>query len=296
MPNTSLEIVARTDSEIVDFSPFVPAIDSDGRVCYQATLAEGSNTIYLDRERIFAGKVESHPDRNDRGDLCFYGADKLWLNGKAIADGAGPLGPTMNERGSVAYRADGAMWLHANGTNHLIARADDHFADFQGLPVVDENDSAVFRADLRSGGQGIYRWHGNIETIAETGNEFREFGRFPCTSLLGIGFVAQRSDGRFGVFRANPTVDLIYENEAFESIRGMLLWDRGLICFATPAGETLGVYDGDERITGMGDTFEGSPVIDLALNPVSINRRGDLAIRLKVEDGRQFIVRRSHAN
>ncbi len=35
----------------------------------------------------------------------------------------------------------------------------------------------------------------------------------------------------------------------------------------------------------------GSTVVDLALNPVSINAVGQLAIRVTLADGRQFVLR-----
>ena len=53
----------------------------------------------------------------------------------------------------------------------------------------------------------------------------------------------------------------------------------------------LGIYADGARLVGVGDDFEGSTVVEFALNPVSINGAGQFAARLKLSDGRQFIVR-----
>jgi hypothetical protein len=45
------------------------------------------------------------------------------------------------------------------------------------------------------------------------------------------------------------------------------------------------------RVLGVGDRLHGATVVDFALNPVSVNARGQLAIRVALDDGRQFIVR-----
>jgi hypothetical protein len=41
----------------------------------------------------------------------------------------------------------------------------------------------------------------------------------------------------------------------------------------------------------LGDDLFGSPVAGFALNPVSVNAVGQLAIRVKLADARQFILR-----
>jgi hypothetical protein len=85
----------------------------------------------------------------------------------------------------------------------------------------------------------------------------------------------------------------------FESFRGALINGAGTIVFyATPRGGTLGVFttqgasqsSNHERVVGIGDTLFGSPVKDFALNPVSLNEAGQIAIRILLEDGKQMIV------
>jgi hypothetical protein len=68
-----------------------------------------------------------------------------------------------------------------------------------------------------------------------------------------------------------------------------------LVFFATPVERSLGVFCGKDpladRIVAIGDPLFGSTVADFALNPVSLNDLGQLAIRIKLADDRQFIIR-----
>lgn len=80
------------------------------------------------------------------------------------------------------------------------------------------------------------------------------------------------------------------------SYRGVLPADGDrLVFYATPPGGSIGIYlSASGRVTrllGIGDPVIGSTVTGFALNPVSINRRGQPAIRLELADGRQAIVR-----
>ena len=148
--------------------------------------------------------------------------------------------------------------------------------------------SVVFRADLADGGQGIYRWQqGEIATLAETGEQFAELGRFPCANASGtVAFAAVERSGHSGIFTPHFTV-----GGAF-TFRGALIDDLNrVIAFATPIGGELGIYADGVRLIGVGDDFEGSTVAEFALNPVSINGAGQFAARLRLSDDRQFIVR-----
>jgi len=82
----------------------------------------------------------------------------------------------------------------------------------------------------------------------------------------------------------------------FEHFRGVLINNTGTtIFYATPEDGQLGVYAGPgptfHRIIAMGQPLFGSTVADFALNPVSLNDAGQVAIRVKLADGRQFILR-----
>jgi len=286
----SLEIVASTNSEILDFGPFVPAIDSLGNVTCQATLASGQSAVLLNGEICRIAQVDSHPDRNDRGTICYYDeAQGLMVgegeNWRSVAPEVGPLGPTMNESGCIAFRGAGKVWLFDGEVVRAIAEPSQKMSEFQGLPVMAEDGSVCFRADLKTGGGGIYRWHqGYLSPVVEG----EDLGRFPCVCGQEVGFV---QSGKVLRFREGRTEILYDATQDFSSLRGMLLYHDGFVFFATPPDRDLGVYGDGKRIINIGDTFEGSAVTDLALNPVSINEGGDMAIRLKTQDDRQFIVR-----
>ena len=61
-----------------------------------------------------------------------------------------------------------------------------------------------------------------------------------------------------------------------------------------------GIYTGPDpehdRIFAIGDQLLDSTVTGFALNPVSINDAGQLAIRIALESGRQLIVRADRDN
>ncbi len=82
----------------------------------------------------------------------------------------------------------------------------------------------------------------------------------------------------------------------FASFRGVLLNKKGTIVFyATPRGGELGVFTGpdpqSDRLIAIGASLFGSTVVDFALNPVAINDAGQIAIRVKLADERQFVLK-----
>ena len=112
-----------------------------------------------------------------------------------------------------------------------------------------------------------------------------------------VAFVAKRTSGAWGIFAvASGRLACLADAEAgFESFRGVLINNSGPVAFyATPAGGQLGLYAGTDpirhRILGLGDSLYGATVVDFALNPVSINERSQMAIRVSLDDRRQFIL------
>ena len=109
---------------------------------------------------------------------------------------------------------------------------------------------------------------------------------------------ATLSGGGAGIFRASDgkMTTIADTNGAFESFRGALINDSGTVFFyATPRGGRLGIYAGSDpladAVLSIGDPLFDSTVVDFALNPVSINERGELAIRIRLANARQMIVR-----
>ncbi len=267
----------------------------------------------------------SHPAVNRARSACFYadgeggrgvfvvaGTDAghdpevvLGTETVRVADFAGPLGPTMNDAGTIAFRAEpsgggGAVFTAFEGSVELIADATDRFSRFHGLPVIDGGGAVTFRADLRRDRAGIYLAEaGRLTAVVETGDRFSDLGSFPIRNDAGsIAFCASLAAGGSGVFvAAGGRIESVLDTSGpFESFRGVLLDGLGrLVFYATPIGGTLGVYTGPDpiagRLLGMGSPLFGSTVVDFALNPVSINDAGQLAIRVATADERQFILR-----
>ncbi len=316
--------IAENGQTFRDFTPYVAAINDRGIVAFQASLRAGGSGVYLSDGGPAVAvpattsspirEICSHPDIDAGGSVCCYAdletgerAVIVTREGdmRIVAEDAGPLGPTMNEGGIVAFRTGaegGATEIFAGRDDDVtrIAGSDEQFAAFQGLPVINDNGVVVFRADLRAGGHGIYASSGGeLGSVAETGPVFEALGEFPVVSDTGsVAFCARFLDGRSGVLVASggATETVIDTTDGFESFRGVLFAEEGgLIFYGTPRGGELGVFSGPDherdRILGVGSAFIDSAIAEFALNPVSINRVGQIAVRVKLANGNQYIVR-----
>jgi len=316
--------IAETSDRFREFAPYVPSIDSWGRVAFQASLTTGGSGIFLESEGSvtdlaltgdLVADFRSHPDLSDDGSWCAYadlrsGEEAVVLGHaghvasiagtRSSFDRIGPLGPTMNNDRVVAFRAEagsGPGIFKADGGS-IVALADSHrIAAFHGLPVINRSGRVVFRADLKSGAQVIIADDEGVQaTIAETSSVFAELGRFPCLNDAGtVAFSATLQDGGGGVFLASggEVMHAVDTASGFESVRGALLDDAGgVLFFATPPGGLLGIYDAAaHRVFSIGDELFGSVVTDFALNPVSINGAGQFALRLRLANQQELIVR-----
>ena len=324
----SWTVIATTGERFSDFAPYVASVNDEDTVAFQAALRGGATWVFTGNggaiaevagPTLLAG-VTSHPDLNNSGAISFYGERPDGAQGvfllrdrrlQAIAgtwDGfaaIGPLGPTMNEAGTVAFRAEraaGVSGVFAGDGRTVVTVADTEsgWSGFHGLPVIDGRGTVVFRADRELGVQGIYAGRGgSIETIAETEETFETLAFFPSANDGGtVAFAATLHAGGAGVFTADDgqVVQLLDTEGAFESCRGALITNGGAVTFgATPRGGSLGLFAGPDphadRILALGDPLLGSTVADLAANPVSVNGEGHVAIRARLADGRQLILR-----
>jgi hypothetical protein len=279
---TDIAVTASTACPARLFSSH-PDINQAGKLAIYATLKSGEAAVLL-----------MHPD----GGLAATD-ERAWFNE------IGPLGPTMNEHDDVAVRGtsqDGRACIRVRrGTHfHAIAEAGDRFSRFEGLPVVNNDGHVAFRADLPDDRQGIFVHRDDqCAAVAMTGNDFVEIARFPIINDRGdVAFAARRASGVWGIFTAaSGQLACVVDAEAgFESFRGVLINNAGPVAlYGTPAGGQLGLYTGTDpirhKILGLGDTVFGATVVDFALNPVSINGLGQMAIRVALDDRRQFILR-----
>jgi len=265
-------------------------------------------------------RFSSHPDINRAGRLTVYatlktGAEAVLLvrpdgtlafsDARDGVSGIGPLGPTMNERDDVAVRATSREGLACivvgrGGRFQTIAEAGSRFGGFEGLPVINDFGQVAFRADLADGGQGIFLHRDEgCTAVVTTGGDFEEIARFPIIDDRGaVAFAARRTSGAWGIYVADRggLTCVVDAAAGFESLRGVLVNNAGPVAFyGTPIGGQLAVYTGTDplrhRLVGLGDTLFGATVADFALNPVSVNERGQMAIRVALDDGRQFILR-----
>ena len=326
----ALVCIAETGDRFSDFAPYVASINHAGTVAFQAALRSGGTGVFTGRGGPVATVVDStdhrfsgfysHPDIDDGGALSVYAG--LRPEGQGVAffrDGqpvilassgdhfkaVGPLGPTMNDDGAVAFRADlqtgfsGICSGNAGGVT-AIADTSGRFAAFQGLPVINRHATVMFRADLKDGRKGIYTGRGAaLTTIVETGEQFSDLVSFPSINdEETVAFCATLKTGGVGVFtaRGNQFATIVAAECGFESFRNALITQAGQVIFAgTPRGGTLGVFVGPDpvahKVLALGDSLFDSIVAEFALNPVSVNDAGQIAIRVKLASGRQFILR-----
>ncbi len=316
--------IASTGDWFADFAPYVPAVNNLGVVAFQATLRGGGSGVFASSGEHVSQITEaptdsvrdvcSHPAIDDRGSACYYAnlasgrravAIVRGADARVIADDAGPLGPTINEHGMIAYRTGmepqaAGIFTRRDGVVTPIAKAGDVFSAFHGLPVINRHGAVVLRADLTSGGQGIYTGDGGpLVVVAQTGRVFSSLGQFPVMDDAGsVAFCASLAGGGSGIFVASAgDIETIIDTDGhFESFRGVLLPDEGgLIFYATPRGGQLGVFCGPDPardcLLSVGAPLLGSTVVEFALNPVSVNRAGQIAIRVKLSNDEQFVLR-----
>jgi hypothetical protein len=271
---TAFTIVAETGDRFADFRPYVPAIADDGTIAFQATLRDGGSSVCIG-DRLIEGNYASHPDVAG-GRFCAYAGGRLVLDGRVVSDlDVGPLGPTINEHGTIAFRAGNAIWRWQNGHVEQVAGP----GEYEGLPVLSASGAVVYRSD-----GGIWM---DGRLVVPNGDQFGELGRFPSVNDDGVIAFAATT----GVYMVSGGAIVTVVSDGFESYRGALVdGSGGVVFYATPIGGTLGVYRGAKRLIGIGDKAFGSEVVEFALNPVSINRHGQLAIRVALAEGRQLLV------
>jgi hypothetical protein len=286
--------IARSGELFRSFGPYVPSVNADGIVAFQATLRAGESAIAMGdgaSPRVIASDLafRSHPAIAG-SELSAYAAERtLWTFGKdtsravELTGEIGPLGPTMNDAGEIAYRSEGGIFLARGDAHRCVAKAID-FKAFHGLPVVTSNGSVVFRADTEEG-PCILRWQGDARVVVRD-----VLGRFPSADDARIAFV--RESGVF-IAEGEETRCVVPRSARFAHFRGVLIAGRHLVFYAARENGPLGVYLGEEGIPllALGDTLFGSTVVDFALNPVSIHASGVLAIRVTLAEGSEHILR-----
>jgi hypothetical protein len=316
-----------TGDEFSDFAPYVASVNDAGIVAFQAALRGGGMGVFtgtggevaevVGPDRV--AEVTSHPDLNAAGAVAFYGGRSeggqavfLYEAGRlqTIAETGdrfelvGPLGPTMNEAGTVAFRADPRAGVNGVFAGDAAAAAtmadtDGPWSGFHGLPVITGDGTVVFRADKNDGAEGIYAARaGAVRAIVQTGKLFQTLAEFPSANGAGtVAFAASLRSGGEAIFIVDEGgVRPVVDPHVFESCRSALVNDAGSVVYvATPPGGSLGLFVGpdreSDRVVAVGDSLLGSTVEELAANPVSVNAAGQIAVRVRLADSGQAILR-----
>lgn len=267
-----------------------------------------------------AGDISVYAESKAQGKALLIWRGQRWEVLAGVESGLkqiGPLGPTMNAAGAVGFRAQDAAGLHgiylaSLEACHLLADARHGFSAFHGLPVVNARGDVLFRAD-QSGGRQTLCWcpgrggesaPGPCQVLVDNAGEFAELSLFPTMNDAGrVIFAATRKAGGAGIYCIDAALDrtpvLLFDSgQVFQSLRGALINQVGpLAFFATPHGGDLGIYhfapaseEAPLPLLALGDALLDSHVVGFALNPVSCNALGQLAIRVALADGRALIV------
>lgn len=309
--------VAETGGRFCDFSPYVPAVLENGDVLFSARTSAGNwNVFRFDgddvADAIASTEVCSHPAFGG-GVLAVFAAQSngeriVLARGhgafKSIAP-AGPLGPTVNAAGVVAFRTElpgGLQQICTFDGNTRIHADSTQFAAFHGLPLAMPDGSVVFRADQHDGVHGIFRSDANdVRPLVRTGEKFKSLNNFASAMDDAVAFCATSLNGQSNAYIARDGVitPLLRDASTFQSLRGVLVDSQRRVTFyATPAsGEYAGrlaVFQTDgaqtDCLAAIGAAMDDSVVEEFTLNPVSINSNGRVAIRVKLESGKQKIL------
>lgn len=324
-------VLASTGDDVASFGPYVPAMAEDGSVAFTAKRADGRTSVVIvdphgharDVPGLDSFTCTSHPDRDESGRVVVYAEDRhgatclvrvepghraviLARAGERGLLGVGPLGPTVDARGAVAFRADTAsgpaiLVLDAEGHTRTVASRADGWASFQGLPVFDgdEGGDVVVRADEPAASVVLRVSRGGASRRIVTAPR-GALGAFPSVSADGALVTAAR-EGGMALLRVAPDGDVtvLVGPPVFSQVRGALPGPDGRVVFyatrADATGADLTIFTGRDpdrdRVLGIGSALAGSAVTGFALNPVSINARGQVAARVELADGRELVVR-----
>jgi hypothetical protein len=281
---------------LVSFAPYVPSVDAEGRVAFQARRADGTTAVLvgdgsaparaLDVAAAYRDhEVVSHP-AIAAGGTSFYAKrgehEVLLVHDGAIADAVldnrypglaslGPLGPTtdpLDERGTGTFAFRGtAQHRPIVGTwrDGIVTLLDDktlprHF----GLPLV-VNESVIVRADDVRGRSVVLEMRGQEQhVLLSTGRALASLGAFVSADEARVAIGVRRTDGRealFEIVRESGLVRPLLEAGAdFSSLRGVIVAGAHTVFYATPHDGELAVYLLDReprRIVGLGDRLRG---------------------------------------
>lgn len=325
--NNNFHIVSYSNQYFDSFYPYVASISNNSVISFQASLKENKSGIFISEKNNINCLVQSdkcfnnffsHPDINENKLVTFYAEKNDKTQGVFCFENydiytvfeikfdsnnyIGPLGPTINEKGIVAFRATvdniASIFIGEKNKSELIASTKNIFNNFHGIPVINDFNQVIFRTTLKNGLDAIYLYQDSkLTCIVDTSNDFISIGYFPSINNLGqIIFSGELKNGEKSIFLyQDKTIKKIISDEIFESFRGGIINNKGdIIFYATIIGKKLGifVYKNDEvkEIATFEEKMLDFKVVDLALNAVSLNDKGEVVLRIKDEKGIHRIV------
>lgn len=227
------------------------------------------------------------------GGVVLLAEGDRWGGGRV--DGIGPLGPTVTAGGLGAFRAtvDGHAAV-GRVAEHPVRLVLPEAAEVDGLPVVRADGAVAVR--VRAGGvdsvglAGVDGW----SPLVSAPGDLDALGRFPSADDRGRVAVPGERGGGSGAFRVDgPRRAVPLPVPGFQ-VRSVLLAARGpSLLTGTPPGGALEVHRAGRpprRLLGLGDPVDGAPIVDLALNPASVDAEGGVAVRVGLADGREAVA------
>ncbi len=283
-------LITIADNSSRTFSVFsrILSINNKGVVAFDAartggggiyTGSGGALTTIADETALFEGFGSK--SINDRGVVAFsYNRDEIGRDtvvlgiytgsGGAlttIADSDTPTlaslsrGTSINNRGVVAFKAKRdaggeAIYTGSGGPITTIVDSDSPTFSTFNNPVINNNGVVAFRANRDAGGSGIYTVSGGITTtIADTDSPtFSGFRGHSLNNKGAIAFPADLDSGGFGIYLSDGKGGFI-------------------------------------TVLQTGDSFMGSTVSNCGVGTNGLNDKNQLAIWVKLADGREGIYR-----
>lgn len=246
------------------------------------------------------------PAINALGQVAFWGVDSSREAGIFVGDGnsLSPIadtsgefsflgvGPSINDRGTVAFLAglDNGDAGYFTGNGDLTTRIADSSGPFNfqriptlnnlfGEPAINDRGRVAFRADLDTGGKGIFlSTNDRIRTIVDPNREFTTFGITPDINAKGtVVFSAGTAPvpGTIKVEGQTIPIAELFQNAGIFTKRGGNLKtiadtndgfalfssspainDRGTVAFIaiTPSGEVEVLTGKGGRLTSIADS------------------------------------------
>lgn len=292
------------------FGPYVPSVDAEGRVAFQATRTDGSTAVFvgdgvgparaLEVDGPYAQhEVVSHPATSPRGIVWFArkGAHEAVLahdgarveavigNDYPGLDAIGPLGPTTDDDGAIAFRGT-AQGHPVVGTARggLIELFDDKtLTRHAGLPIV-RGERVLVRADDVRGRNVVVEVRGKEQRVLlATGRTYASLGAFVSADGERIAANVRRVDGQEALVEiadgTHHSHVLLEAGADFTSLRGVLVAGPHTVFYATPHDGELAVYAlGREphRLVGLGDRWKSGPRVVPARDSFAARSRAEL--------------------